>query len=70
MKIYLIKLNFHYEKLPLVSVIMNCYNGETYLKRRLKVFYLSLIKIGKLFFGIIYQQTIVKKLYQSLMIKE
>ena len=26
----------------------------------MKVFYLSLIKIGKLFFGIIYQQTIVK----------
>ena len=55
---------------PLVSVIMNCYNGETYLKEAIESIYLSLIKIGKLFFGIIYQQTIVKKLYQSLMIKE
>ena len=31
---------------PLVSVIMNCYNGEKFLKESLKSFKKHLIKIG------------------------
>ena len=41
------KLNINNGKLPLVSIIMNCYNGEKYLKRSIKVFFNKNIKIGK-----------------------
>ena len=55
---------------PLISVIMNCYNGEKYLKSPFKVYLISLILIGSLFFGIIYQQIKVQKLLRSLIIKK
>ena len=46
---------------PLVSVIINCHNGEKFLKIVLKVFLINHIEILKLFFGTIGQQIIVIK---------
>ena len=72
---------------PLVSIIVNCFNGEKFLEDCLNSilnqtyynFELIIVddgsidktaKIGKLFFGIIIQQIIVKKFLKNLMIKD
>ena len=47
------------DKEPLVSIIMNCYNGQRYLKAALDSVEINHIKIGKLFFGIIVPLIIV-----------
>ena len=46
---------------PLVSIIMNCFNGETYLNEALKSILNQTYKNWELIFGIIYLPIIVKK---------
>ena len=38
--------------MPLVSIVMNCYNGDKYLSRALKSIILQKIKVKKYFFNL------------------
>ena len=54
----------------LVSIIMNCHNGQRYLKYSLKSIFNQTYKNWELIFGIIYQPTAVKKFWTNSEIKE
>ena len=55
---------------PLVSVIVNCHNGEEYLENCIKSILNQSFKNFELFFGIIVPQIIVRKLSIVLKTKE
>ena len=44
-----------YKKKDLVSIIINCHNGEKYIKECIDSAVSKLLKIGKLLFGTIFQ---------------
>ena len=47
------------ENAPLISIIMNCYNGEKYLREAINSVYAQTIKIGRLYFGIMHLMILV-----------
>ena len=55
-------------KRPETSIIMNCHNGEKFLKKAIDSILAQSIKIGNLFFGTIDQQIKVKKYLKVLKI--
>ena len=55
---------------PLVSIIMNCFNGERYLNESLKSILDQSYQNWELIFGIIYLKIVVKKSLIDIKIKD